>query len=154
MQKDTKTQTIAEFIEANGGLDKVALREVTNGKRSWVLRLEDGAKVIALASPSGTIEARFSQGNAKFLGIPGLRLVPRQVSFHQYAVKAKGRHAEISAKHFASKEEAVKYYESLTSPGSVEWVQKLRHTEETRTEPEETPEKGEEKLPDAKDSEV
>jgi hypothetical protein len=147
MQKDTKTQTIAEFIEANGGLEKLNGREVTNGKYRWVIAsyLETGRVDLRRFPKASGEDLYFTLYQAKNVGIPGLRLAPRQVSVHQYAVKAKGRHAEVSAKHFTSKEEAVKYYESLTSPGSVEWAQKLRHTEETRTEPEETP--------DAKDSE-
>jgi hypothetical protein len=145
MQKDTKTQTIAEFIEANGGLGKLLGRTVTDGKNS--LRLLGVNQYDALLFEDQKTAKVFEVplDISAFISIPGLRLAPRQVSVHQYAVKAKGRHAEVSAKHFASKEEAVKHYESLTSPGSVEWAQKLRHTEETRTDPEETP--------DAKNSE-
>jgi hypothetical protein len=145
MQKDTKMQTIAEFIEANGGVRNIRERVLTNGKNSWTLLGMDQFDKLALKDHETDKTLTLPTRLLQFLRIPGLRLAPRQVSVHQYAVKAKGRHAEVSAKHFASKEEAIKYYESLTNPGSVEWAQKLRHTEETRTEPESPP--------DAKESE-
>ena len=113
MQKDTKTQTIAEFIAANGGVSKVIGRAVTNGKNSWLVHGVSLYNDLILGDQKTAKVFEIPFNILSFISVPGLRLKPQQVSVHQYAVKAKGRHAEVSAKHFASKEEAVKYYERL-----------------------------------------
>jgi hypothetical protein len=136
MPKDIKCQTIAEFIDAHGGLDKLVGREVTNGERTWLVGrgAEKSLYRMVLTDPNGFILAKFFKDTSKFLGIPGLRLAPRKLDVYQFAVKVKGRHPEVSTKHFANGKEAIAYYESVTNVGSVEWVQQLTDTKETRTE--------------------